>query len=76
MNWGKLIDTVENTELEKNVIMCLIKIHQNLPIPQFQFPINFISDAGDAKLVNVKLILEQIPKSTSMHISPDHLIMT
>ena len=25
---------------------------------------------------NVKLILEQIPKSTSMHISPDHLIMT
>ena len=70
LNWGKLIDIVENTELEKNVTKCLIKMNQNLPVSQLQVPINFTSYVGDAKLV--KLILEQIDKiakSTSMQVN-------
>ena len=29
LNWRKLVDLVENTELEKAATLCLIKMHQN-----------------------------------------------
>ena len=62
LNWKKLAGLVENTELEKNVTLCLIKMHQNFPEnPQYQVPINFTSNVGDASLV--KLILEQIDEA-------------
>ena len=68
LNWRKLVAEVENTELEKNVALCLIKMHQNFPKnPQYQVPINFTSRVGDERLV--ELILGQIDmtaKSTSM----------
>ena len=60
LNWGKLIDNVKGKKLEKNVTLCLIKMHQNFPIPQYQVPIYVVSKFGDANLV--ELILEQIPK--------------
>ena len=70
LNWRKLINEVENTELEKNVTLCLIKMHQNFPKKsQDQVPINFTSDVGNASLV--KLILGQIDlvaKSISMQV--------
>ena len=44
LNWRKLIDWVENTELEKNALLCLIKMHQNFQLdPQYQVPIYFTS---------------------------------
>ena len=65
-----MIDWVENTELEKNVLLCLIKMHQNFPLdPQDQVPIYFTSEVGDASLV--KLILgkmDKVAKSTSMQV--------
>ena len=70
LNWRKMIDWVENTELEKNVTLCLIKMHQNFPLhSEDQVPINFTSDVGDASLV--KLILgkmEEVAKSTFMQV--------
>ena len=70
LNWRKMIDWVENTELEKNVTLCLIKMHQNFPLhSEDQVPINFTSDVGDTSLV--KLILgkmEEVAKSTFMQV--------
>ena len=66
LNWGKLIDNVKGKKLEKNVTICLIKMHQNFPIPQYQVPIYVVSKFGDANLV--ELILEQIPKLPSRSI--------
>lgn len=67
LNWGKLIDNVKVTKLEKNVTIYLIKMHQNLPSPRYQVPIYVVSKFGDANLV--ELILEQIPKLTSRPIN-------
>ena len=71
LNWRKCIDWVENTELEKNALLCLIKMHhQNFQFdPQYQVPIYFTSYVGDASLV--KLILgkmDKVAKSTSMQV--------
>ena len=52
MKMGELIDLVENTELEKNITLCLIKMHLKFSEdPQRQVPINFTSYVGDASLV-------------------------
>ena len=68
LNWRKLVDLVEKTELEKNAVLCLMKMHQNfLKNAQYQVPINFASKVGDSSLV--ELILQQIDiaaKTTSM----------
>ena len=68
LNWRKLVVLVENTELEKNAILCLMNMHQNFPKnTQYQVPINFASNVGDSSLV--ALILQQIDiaaKTTSM----------
>ena len=59
LNWRKLVAKVENTELEKNAALCLIKMHQNFPKnSQYQVPINFTSKVGDSSLV--ELIIGQM----------------
>ena len=50
LNWGKLIDNVKGTKLDKNVTICLIKMHQKLPSPQWQIPIFVASNFGDVEL--------------------------
>ena len=70
LNWRKLVDLVENTELEKNFTLCLVRMHKLFhKNKQYQVPIILSSRYGDATLL--KLILGQIDmvaKSTSMQI--------
>ena len=68
LNWRTLVDLVENTELEKNAILCLIRIHQKFPKSfQYQVPINFTAYIGDASLVELILgQIDMVAKTTSM----------
>ena len=70
LNWRKLIDSVENTELERNVTLCLIKMHKNFTKnTQKQVPINFASAVGDASLVEAILReIDIVANSTYMRV--------
>ena len=58
--WRKLIDLVENTDLEGNVIKCLIRMHHNFK-EWAQAPIHIACKAGDASLV--QMILNHVDES-------------
>ena len=70
LNWRTLVDLVENTELEKYLTLCLVRMHKLFPKnKQYHVPIMISSRYGAATLL--KLILGQIDmvaKSTSMQI--------
>ena len=68
LNWRKFIAKVENTELERNAALCLIKMHQNFPKnPQYQVPIHYTSNVGDERLVQLILgQIDMVAKTTSM----------
>ena len=52
--WRKLIDLVENTDLEENVVKCMMRMHQNFKEWE-QAPIHIACEAGDASLVQMIL---------------------
>ena len=60
IKWRKLINVVENTDLEENITKCLMKMYQNFS-KWAQAPIHIASKAGEASLV--KIILEKIDSS-------------
>ena len=60
IKWRKLINVVENTDLEENMTKCLMKMYQNFS-KWAQAPIHIASKAGEASLV--KIILEKIDSS-------------
>ena len=59
--WRKLIDLVENTDLEENVIKCMIRMHQNFKEWAQAAPIHITCMAGDASLV--QMILKHVDES-------------
>ena len=70
LNWRKLVNLVENTELEKNLTMCLVRMHKFFPEnKQLQVPIMISSRYGDATLLELILgQVDMVAKSTSMQI--------
>ena len=60
IKWRKLINVVENTDLEENMTKCLMKMYQNFS-EWAQAPIHIASKAGEASLM--RIILEKIDPS-------------
>ena len=52
--WRKLIHMVENTDLEENVVKCMMRMNQNFD-EWAQAPIHIACKAGDASLVQMTL---------------------